>query len=308
MDRVVALLVFVLVSQHALGVEVHEGVGSVVLTCHVDVGVSERSTVVWTREELKYPKIHIRQPSGDDHEEQNQYYMNRTSMRTDALQTGDLSLTLRRPTIRDSGTYTCTVRRIGQELNRTDVQLQVTEPPPIWLWIAAAVLGPLILLALIFGTIAFLANKAMKDRLNQQLKVAEVTEGAEEVDLPCTTAADLSGSISVEWRRSVPKYKIIHVYKNGSNQPVAGYESRTEMKQNPQNEGVLTLNLKNPHLDDGGVYICTVYKDGEILRQKIVVLSVRETWIKTIRGLFHCFSNNSTDPTDPTPLMDLQTC
>lgn len=101
-----------------------------------------------------------------------------------------------------------------------------------------------------------------------------MTEGANDVNLLCTTKADLAGNIKVEWRRSVPHYKIIHMYENGSNQPEEGYRGRTEMKGNIT-EGTLTLNLKNPQLDDGGVYICTVFNDGNILRQKIVVLSVR---------------------------------
>lgn len=110
---------------------------------------------------------------------------------------------------------------------------------------------------------------------DDQLKVAEVVEGAEEVDLPCTTKADLTGTIRVEWRRSVPRYIVIHDYVNGKNQPEKDYVGRTEMRENPQEKGVLTLNLKNPHLVDGGVYICTIYRNEELLRQKIVVLSVR---------------------------------
>lgn len=91
----------------------------------VDGSVSTRSTVVWSRNELKYPNVHVRQHSGDQDEEQNQSYRNRTSMRADSLETGDLSLTLRRPTVGDSGNYTCTIRRVGEVLRQTGVQLLV---------------------------------------------------------------------------------------------------------------------------------------------------------------------------------------
>ncbi|XP_029028421.1 uncharacterized protein LOC114868928 [Betta splendens] len=292
MDRVVVLLILLHVSQHALGVEVHEGEDCVVLSLQVNVSTSDRSTVVWDRKDLKKENVHIRQPSGDDLTEQNPIYANRTWMGPDALRTGDLSLTLRRPAVTDSGTYTCTVRRLGLQLASTDVQLQVTEPPLVWPWVLAGVLVPLLVLGAGFGVIAFLAHKAMKDRLKTQLKVAEVTEGADKVTLTCTTTADVRGDITVEWRRSVPHYKIIHTYRDGTHRPEADYTGRTAMQGNPT-KGELSLTLQNPRLEDGGVYICTVYNQGEILRQKIVVLNVRETWIKTIRGLFQCCTNQN---------------
>uniref|UniRef100_A0A3B4U139 Ig-like domain-containing protein n=1 Tax=Seriola dumerili TaxID=41447 RepID=A0A3B4U139_SERDU len=118
------------VSQHALGVEVYEGAESVLLPCQVNVSVSKDSTVVWSREELKDSFVHACDQRGDNLQDQNQDYRDRTSMRTDALQTGDLGLTLRRPTIRDSSTYTCIIREFGLELSREEVQLMC---PPLLL-------------------------------------------------------------------------------------------------------------------------------------------------------------------------------
>uniref|UniRef100_A0A3B4GS04 Ig-like domain-containing protein n=1 Tax=Pundamilia nyererei TaxID=303518 RepID=A0A3B4GS04_9CICH len=70
--------------------------------------------------------IHMRVQSGDDIlNDQNHRYTNRTSMKADALQTGDLSLTLRNPTVSDGGTYTCIVRKYGQDQSKTHVQLKV---------------------------------------------------------------------------------------------------------------------------------------------------------------------------------------
>uniref|UniRef100_A0A4W6F2W1 Ig-like domain-containing protein n=1 Tax=Lates calcarifer TaxID=8187 RepID=A0A4W6F2W1_LATCA len=106
--------------------KVHEGEELVVLPCQVNASVSEGSTVVWNRKDLGNDIVHARQQDGGDLKNQIERYTNRTSMRTDALQTGDLSLTLGKPSISDSGNYTCTVRRSGQDLSQIQVQLTVT--------------------------------------------------------------------------------------------------------------------------------------------------------------------------------------
>uniref|UniRef100_A0A3Q4GM43 Ig-like domain-containing protein n=1 Tax=Neolamprologus brichardi TaxID=32507 RepID=A0A3Q4GM43_NEOBR len=115
------------VSQHASGVEVYEGVESVLLPCQIQADDSRSSTaVLWRFDEFKNPQVHVRLLSGDNLHDQNVRYVGRTSMRADALQTGDLSLTLRNPTVFDSGTYTCITLRSEEELSWTEVQLKVT--------------------------------------------------------------------------------------------------------------------------------------------------------------------------------------
>ncbi|MEQ2171270.1 hypothetical protein GOODEAATRI_009000 [Goodea atripinnis] len=63
------------VSQQALGVEVFDGMELVQLPCQVNVSVSMESTVVWSREDLRFSTVHIHQQSGDDLSEQNQRYI-----------------------------------------------------------------------------------------------------------------------------------------------------------------------------------------------------------------------------------------
>ncbi|XP_039464931.1 uncharacterized protein LOC116320702 [Oreochromis aureus] len=283
--KMMMIVLLLLISQHASGVEVYEGAESVLLPCRVQTDFSRNSTAaVWDRDGLSNPTVHLRrQKSGsldeyDDLSGQSDRYQNRTSMRVDALQTGDLSLTLKNPTVSDSGTYTCIYRKEGQELNRTEVQLKVTVPPPVWPKVPAAMLVILIILPAAFGLFMYCAYKRMKDREALQPEVVKVTQGKESVVLPFKTTADLPQNVTVEWRLTEPKHMKVHVYESGNNQPVKqdqGYRGRTEMNKNPLRTKDLSLTLKDLHLTDSGVYTCTVYnKDGNKL-QKSVTLIVR---------------------------------
>uniref|UniRef100_A0AAZ1XFL5 Ig-like domain-containing protein n=1 Tax=Oreochromis aureus TaxID=47969 RepID=A0AAZ1XFL5_OREAU len=105
-------------------VEVYEGEISVLLPCKYSGFIPEDNpTVLWTRNDLN-PKS--RQLQGDELKDQNQRYSGRTSMKTDALETGDLSLNLTNLQLSDSATYTCSVTDLRYGYMRLgDVQLQV---------------------------------------------------------------------------------------------------------------------------------------------------------------------------------------
>uniref|UniRef100_A0A668RQU9 Ig-like domain-containing protein n=1 Tax=Oreochromis aureus TaxID=47969 RepID=A0A668RQU9_OREAU len=83
------------------------------------------STVMWTYNDLYNKSVHLRRKEGDDLGEQNQGYSGRTSMRPDALNTGNFSLTLRKPEVYDSGNYTCSISDGREERRMIDIQLQV---------------------------------------------------------------------------------------------------------------------------------------------------------------------------------------
>ncbi|KAK2863620.1 hypothetical protein Q5P01_003153 [Channa striata] len=287
--RFVEVVILLFVCQHASGVEVYEGEESVLLPCRVNVSVSQRSTVAWSREELKNPDVHVRQPSGDDHTDQNPRYTDRTSMRTAALQTGDLSLTLSKPTISDSDTYTCTVRRMGKLLSQTEVQLLVREPPPpVWPWVLVLII--LLLLAAICVCVYVAYKRMKKRRADFQVGMVEVTEGVESVLLPFTPTVNLSGNIRVKWIRSGSEPVTVHVYQNSHSSPHQQdevYRGRTEMKDDLWKEdlrrgGDLSLTLRKPGFGDRGIYVCTIYKNGKFLTQKKVALCVKAFQVATI--------------------------
>ncbi|CAI5670074.1 unnamed protein product [Oreochromis niloticus] len=115
------------VSQHALAVvvEVNEGETSVLLPCQYSGYIPVDLTMMWNRSDLHPKSVHLRRGGGEDLRGQNQRYSERTSMRPDALDTLDFSLTLRKPQLTDSGIYTCSISAGREEQRLTDIQLQV---------------------------------------------------------------------------------------------------------------------------------------------------------------------------------------
>ncbi|XP_035772148.1 uncharacterized protein LOC102789195, partial [Neolamprologus brichardi] len=223
----------------ALVVEVNEGEGSVQLPCQYSGFIPEYNpTVLWTRDDLDPKSVHIRREGGDDLRGQNQLYSRRTSLKPDALDSSDFSLTLRKPTKTDSGNYTCSISDGREEQRLKNIQLQVKD---------------------------------------QQVEVG-VEEGSESVLLPCKTKPDLPEDTRVEWNRSDRELMMVHVYPNRTNllkKQDNLYRDRTKMNKDLLRTGDLSLTLKYPTDWDTGGYICTIYRDGDILRQK-VVLQVKE--------------------------------
>ncbi|CAI5669966.1 unnamed protein product [Oreochromis niloticus] len=193
---------------------------------------------MWTRSDLDPKSVHQRGGGRDDVRGQNQRYSRRTSMNRYAFIIKDFSLTLRKPTKTDSGNYTCSISAGGKERRLRDIQLQVKD---------------------------------------QQVEV-KVEEGSESVILPCKTKSDLPEGTTVEWTRSDLGLITVHEYSNRNDDLMTQddlYTDRTKMNEDLLRTGDLSLTLKQPTDRDTGGYICTIYRDKDILRQK-VVLQVKE--------------------------------
>ncbi|KAL4008979.1 hypothetical protein ACER0C_002831 [Sarotherodon galilaeus] len=232
MKTLVVFLLLMNVSQHASAVESYEG-DSFILSCQLDTFNLREPSVVWSRSDLSPPTVHQRQLQGDELKDQNQRYSGRTSMKTDALDTGDLSLTLTNLQLSDSATYTCSVRNFGRELSRSDVQLQVKERFPSW---AKALLVLLILLVVSGGLLIHFRHYFMS------VPWVGVDSGVESVQLICKTIVCLPKDAKVEWMDEDDRK--VHVYENGSDQTEEQhqrYTDRTKMRRNLLEPGDLTV-------------------------------------------------------------------
>ncbi|CAI5657330.1 unnamed protein product [Oreochromis niloticus] len=223
-------------------VEVTQGKEFVLLPFKIKEGFTQDVKVEWKH---KNKMVHEYQIGKDQCHLKGQDQKQRTEMKKDPLNTKDLSLTLKDLYLTDSGVYTCTIyNKDGHMLLRKSVTLSVRE---------------------------------------YQLEMVEVTQGKEFVLLPFKIKEGFTQDVKVEWKH---KNKMVHEYQVGKDQcHLKGQDQkqRTEMKKDPLNTKDLSLTLKDLHLTDSGVYTCTVYnKDGHMLLQKSVTLSVKEYQLEMV--------------------------
>ncbi|XP_055369365.1 uncharacterized protein LOC114867978 isoform X2 [Betta splendens] len=274
-QMLVVFVILVCVSHHASAVDIHEG-DWFLLPCEFPTFDVVNPTVVWSRPDLSPSTVHQRQQDGDELKDQNQLYRGRTSMSTDALKTGDLSLNLTGLKLSDNGTYTCSVTGFRFLEKVTNVHLQVKEQFPSW------VKAPLVLLTIILvvavGLLVYFRQYFMA--VNQ----VEVESGEESVLLPCKTTVCLPADIRVVWTDR--ENRTVHVYQNGSDQQEEQhtlYNGRTEMKRTLLRPG--DVSLKNPTYKDRGTFTCTIYSsEGNVLLKKQVHLWVKVQRVKVDSG------------------------
>ncbi|XP_026179089.1 uncharacterized protein LOC113139781 [Mastacembelus armatus] len=113
-------------------------------------------------------------------------------------------------------------------------------------------------------------------KLSIRVPQVEVESGAESVQLPFRTGADLSGDVRVEWKDRYNRK--VHVYQNGSDRPEEQdefYRNRTEMNEDLLRTGDLTLTLRHPRSLNGNIrtFTCKVY----IQQQEVEVESGAES-------------------------------
>ncbi|XP_041841773.1 butyrophilin-like protein 2 isoform X2 [Melanotaenia boesemani] len=95
----------------------------VVLPCHLDPPFDVTSlTVEWR---WNNDKVHVYQNLGDDNEDQDQRFKNRTSLFHDEMIHGNISLKLRNVSEEDAGIYTCFVPKLNSQVKKGNIVLKV---------------------------------------------------------------------------------------------------------------------------------------------------------------------------------------
>ncbi|XP_032418797.1 uncharacterized protein LOC116719975 isoform X3 [Xiphophorus hellerii] len=216
-------------------VEVETGEESVLLPWRTRENLDGDVKVEWKYMDNR--TVHVYQNGSDQPREQNQIYRTRTKMDENLLKNKNLSLTLRWPTGRDGGIFTCSVyNRDGVMLMKKQINLKVKA----------------LQVEVETGEESVLLPWRITENLDGDVKV----EWKDKDD------------------RTVHVYQNGSDQPGEQNQ---FYRTRTKMDENLLENKDLSLTLNRPTERDRGIYTCSVYRDGVVLMKKDVVLWVEGT-------------------------------
>ncbi|XP_055368713.1 uncharacterized protein LOC114866115 isoform X2 [Betta splendens] len=259
-------------------VKVEQGSQSVQLPCESPPPLPKGTRVEWTRSDPKPMIVHVFPNSSDRRQQQDEQFCSRTEMKADLLRSGDLGVTLRFPTERDSGEYVCSVYREGDVL-RQKVELRlVKEKFPAWATVLMVLLG--------LGLVAGGGSALYLWQNFTKVPKVEVSAGADSVLLPFRTSSNLSPDFTVAWTRFGLRPMVVHLYQNQKDWPDKQnhvYANRTKMTEEPVQTGDLSLTLKQPQPHDSGFYTCTI-NNGRAQQKTHVRLQVRVPHVVAVEG------------------------
>ncbi|XP_041841780.1 uncharacterized protein LOC121640156 [Melanotaenia boesemani] len=237
---------------------------SIVLQCHLESQQDATdNTVKWTQ---RGDVVHIRKGGKDDPGEQKERFEERTSLFSEGLHKGNLSLQLSSLKLSDSGRYKCSFQ-VGSVEKSCYVSLSVGEsevigsPEPV------------------------------------------TAESGQDVVLPCYLDPPFDvTSLTVEWRwnkATVHRYRNLKDNENAQDQRFKG---RTSLFHDEMHHGNISLKLRNVFEEDAGNYTCFVpglncqVKKGNIALN--VELKDEDPNKKGLNNTDSTGTNTSSDPRD----------
>ncbi|XP_041841795.1 myelin-oligodendrocyte glycoprotein-like isoform X1 [Melanotaenia boesemani] len=195
---------------------------SIVLQCHLEPQQDATdNTVKWTQQS---DVVHVRKDGKDVPGEQMERFEGRTSLFSEGLRNGNLSLQLSSLKLSDSGRYKCSFQ-VGSVEKSCYVNLSVNgyevigSPEPV------------------------------------------TAESGQDVVLPCRLEPGFDATtLTVEWRRNNATVHLYRSQKDDNEDQDQRFKGRTSLFHDEMHHGNISLKLRNVSEEDAGNYICFVPK------------------------------------------------